>query len=487
MHRLLKRQLTRIYGESLDVGSLSEGEQKLIGAISETYEENDRERRFIENTLAVQVDELNQAKEIAEAANEAKSVILANLEQLVKERTQELLGAKEAAESANVAKSQFLAVMSHEIRTPMNGILGMAQLMLMDDRINDEVKDYARTIHNSGQTLLTILNDILDLSKVEAGKMELSGVTFDPGQLVGETTRLFMQAAQEKGLSIHAVWKGSPGSRYEADAIRLRQMLSNLIGNAIKFTARGFVTIEASVVEEREQQALLEFSVTDSGIGLSPQQQTQLFKPFSQADSSTTREYGGTGLGLSIIHGLALLMGGSVGVESEPGKGSRFWFRVRAGRLHESAERRQEPRDTRLFSQPQTEMLTGKVLVVEDNATNRKVVEILLRKQGLESVSVADGQEAVDILKGGLRPRLILMDMQMPVMDGITATRCIRAWEDEIGLPRTPIVALTANAFEEDSQQCFEAGMDGFLAKPINLESLKSVITKWFAAAPGSR
>jgi CheY-like chemotaxis protein len=280
-------------------------------------------------------------------------------------------------------------------------------------------------------------------------------------------------------LSIETKWTGPPEPRFEADASRLRQMLSNLIGNAIKFTDKGFVHIEASVVEKMEQNAVLEFSVTDSGIGISPEQQAKLFRPFSQADSSISRDYGGTGLGLSIILGLAKLMGGTVGVESILGKGCRFWFRVQVGVLREDTDRRHESRDAELIEHTQTEKVTGRVLVVDDTAINQKVAQALLRSQGIKSVSVNNGQEAVDILKNGERPSLILMDMQMPVMDGLTATRHIRAWEQETGQSRLPIIAFTANAYGEDMQRCHAAGMDDFLGKPVELEALKAVIAKW--------
>jgi signal transduction histidine kinase/DNA-binding NarL/FixJ family response regulator len=389
-----------------------------------------------------------------------------------------LIEARQAAERSDHAKSAFLATMSHEIRTPMNGILGMAQLLGEQSLPDRERIDYARTILNSGKTLLTLLNDILDISKIEAGRLELEASPFDPAQLLGETQSLFSEYAEGKGLRTEATWDGPPGC-YRGDPHRLRQMLANLVGNAVKFTKQGHIRIEGREIARDERGALLEFSVTDTGIGISEDKQTLLFQPFSQVDSSTTRQFGGTGLGLSIVRSLAHLMGGEAGVESQPGSGARFWFRIPAEPAECPAPAPgSESAEALMVAEP-AKRLQGRVLLVEDNPINRKVAEAILRKLGLSVATAEDGRQATEMIGSGNVPDLVLMDVQMPVMDGYSATEWIRHWEAEGNRPRLPIIALTANAFAEDRQRCLDVGMDDYLSKPIVLDALKAMLEKW--------
>ena len=391
---------------------------------------------------------------------------------------QELKAALSAAESANQAKSRFLATMSHEIRTPLNGILGMAQLLLMHQTTEAERTEYTRTILHSGQSLLAILNDILDLSKVEAGRMELMLVPLEPQQLVSETVAIFSGLARAKGLQIEACWHGDAAQRYRGDPIRLRQMLSNLCSNAIKFTTSGFVHVDVREVQRDGRSAMLEFSVSDSGIGIPADKQALLFQPFSQLDASNTRQYGGTGLGLSIVRGLAQEMGGSVGVESRAGQGSRFWFRARLGLEPGSHEHR-----TLACDMPDRTPIQAayRVLVVDDSEINRKVVAAMLERLGVQVEIVCDGKAAVEAACGSHRPDLILMDVHTPVMDGLEATQIIRRWEQAHAQRPCVVIAFSASTFAEDIQRCRSAGMNDFLPKPIQVEQLKQMLEQWIA------
>lgn len=400
-----------------------------------------------------------------------------------------LKATQQVAEAANVAKSQFLATMSHEIRTPLNGVLGMAQLLLLPGLKAEEQREFAQTILNSGNTLLALLNDVLDLSKVEAGKLELAQQDFSPAALIAEIAALMQGGAAAKDLALGSAWLGPDNAWYKGDPIRLRQMLGNLVSNAVKFTDHGNIRIEAAVRETTVvhgcEAVVLRFSVIDTGIGIPPGQQALLFQPFSQVDASATRRFGGTGLGLSIVRSLAERMGGSAGVNSQYGRGSCFWFDIPC--LHGQALKA-PLQGLAVLPEAEAQAVAAqqRILLVEDNEVNRRVIERLLLKFGYRVVGAEDGARGLELYLGeGATIDLILMDNQMPVMDGLEATRLIREYEAREGVARkVPIVALTANVFDEDRARCREAGMDDFLPKPINALQLKATLEKWL---PGAR
>lgn len=405
-----------------------------------------------------------------------------HLEDIVAQRTAELSRAVTAAKAANEAKSRFLATMSHELRTPMNGVLGMAQLLLAEPLDKVQTQEYARTILHSGQSLLNLLNDILDLSKIESGTQTLeSGVVF-PNDLLRNTEALFSHNAFTKGLALRVRWSGPAEQRYRGDPNRLQQMLSNLTNNAIKFTAEGEVSIEARELSRRPGVATLEFAVRDSGMGVPQHKQTLLFRPFSQVDDSTTRQFGGTGLGLSIVKSLAQLMGGEVGVDSEEGSGSRFWFSVPLELMSGAADAQLVRRNDTIDVMPPQALapMSGCVLVVEDNRINQQVIGAMLKKLGFDVLMADNGEMAVErVMAEADRLDAVLMDVQMPVLDGYEATRRIRAWEDTEGRSSLPIIAVTADAFAEDQLRCRDAGMDDFLPKPIKAAALAEVLARW--------
>ena len=390
---------------------------------------------------------------------------------------EQLRYAKDRAEAANLAKSRFLAIMSHEIRTPMNGVLGMAQLLLMPGVTESQRRDYARTVLNSGQTLLTLLNDILDLAKVEAGHFDLESLVLNPSQILLDTQRLFEAIACEKGLRMVATWRGPAGQSYLGDPYRLRQMLSNLVGNAIKFTPEGEIRIDADEIERDTETALLEFAVSDTGIGIPDDQREMLFEPFAQADTSTTRLYGGTGLGLSIVRSLATLMGGTVGAERAPGRGSRFWFRARLVLVAPSTERRGTARsEANPWPAEDLPRFAGRILVVEDVPSNVRVIAGMLHRLGVSVTYTENGQQGCAAIMAGDAADLVLMDLHTPVMDAFAATAQIRAWEVEQARPRRPVIAVTADVSEESRRRCLAAGMDAVLTKPVAFDALITLL-----------
>ncbi len=371
------------------------------------------------------------------------------------------------AEAASQAKSAFLAAMSHEIRTPLNGVLGMAQSMALED-LPPHQRERLDVIHQSGESLLAILNDILDLSKIEAGKLHIEDAEFDLGELLQGVHATFRAVAERSGLSFDLDFPAGVRGVYRGDPLRVRQILHNLVSNALKFTANGGVRIAVG-----QPSGVLTFRVQDTGIGIAPEKAGRLFHKFEQADASITRQYGGTGLGLAICHDLARMMGGSIAVESVAGEGSTFTVALPLPRIAraQAAARPAEPA-TRDAASGQAAI---RILAAEDNGTNQLVLRTLLQQAGLEVRIVADGVEAVAAWAEEAWD-LILMDIQMPRMDGLTATGVIRSRELAEGRARTPIVALTANAMDHEVAEYRRAGIDGYVAKPIQVQKLYAAI-----------
>ncbi|AOY90180.1 hybrid sensor histidine kinase/response regulator [Marinobacter salinus] len=424
------------------------------------------------------VNNHNNAREVVEIEQQLNE-LAAHLDNLNSARNQTLAAsesAREKAELANHAKSEFLATMSHELRTPLNGVLGMIEL-IQEDSLTPRQRDYLVTAKQSTEDLLTVISDILDFSQIENGKLELENQEFDLKNLISNCTATYRHLAEQHGLSLSLNFYGEwPDQALVAgDPARLRQILAGLMDNAIKFTGDGFINIQAGCFSLEDNCIILNCSVSDSGSGIPVERLSDIFNSFEQLDSGHTRLYGGTGLGLSLVQRLVELMGGHIQVETDLGKGSSFRFEL-PFELSASIAK-PEPERPAARINPDT---SAHALVVEDNLVNQRVASAMLTRLGFHTDAASNGEEALELVKTNHTGYdVILMDCQMPVMDGYETTRHIREWEQGNGQSGTPIIALTADVLPGTEESCRESGMNDYLAKPVRKENLRAVLGKW--------
>ena len=468
------RQVTRDHGETEQRWKRAEIE--LISTNSDLIEQASELTKGRKFALSM-MEDADNAREELEVTNE-------RLNQMIEQATR----ATHAADSANRAKSDFLATISHEIRTPLNGIIGFVEL-LDETKLNEEQDDFLIRIKSSSEALMSLINDVLDFSKVESGHLNLELRDFSILPMINSLNSMFLSQAKEKGLSLKISVDESVPRKIRGDETRLRQILLNLLSNAIKFTKSGDVSLHVSThsIDSESNFVELEFEVRDTGIGMSPEEISRLFMPFSQGDSSTTRKYGGTGLGLAICKSLSEAMGGKVWATSVLREGSSFFSRVRVDivEMRDAHALSSESENAKVISSgtinnkvesdKPADSLPLKIAVAEDNMANQRVIMIMLRRLGWESEFAENGRELLDLVRNKDYD-LIFMDVQMPLMDGLEATRRLREGDAGEGLKDVKIIALTANALSGDEARCLDSGMNAYMTKPLKLRTLKQAI-----------